>query len=99
MILVDRVRDIWGDGNVRYIVEFIVMMVFRLSEFEKYFNFVDKIIYKFYIFLLYIICYRGIIFLLIFMKLFVVEMCLWYFEKDYIYYWFILKDIEKKCLI
>lgn len=99
MILVDRVRDIWGDGNARHTVEFIAMMAPRLSESEKHFNFVDKIIYKLYIFLLYTICHRGTIFSLTSMKLFVVEMCSWYLEKDYTYHWFTLKDIEKKCLI
>jgi len=51
MVLVDRVRDIWGDGNARQI-ELIDVMAPRLNDSEKHFNFLVKVIYKLSIFLL-----------------------------------------------
>lgn len=41
MVLVDRVRDIWGDGNARQI-ELIDVTAPRLNDSEKHLNFLKS---------------------------------------------------------
>lgn len=52
MILVDRDRDIWGNGDARQMVEPVDMMTPGLSDSKKQFHFIVKIIYELSIFLL-----------------------------------------------
>lgn len=61
MILMDRVRDIWGNGDARQMEEFSDMIVPGLNDSEKYFNFIDKITYKLSICLLIYTCQRDTI--------------------------------------
>lgn len=79
MMLVDRVRDIWGDGDARQI-ELTDVMTPRVNDSEKHFNFLDKVIYKLPILLLtHIQLARDTIFSLTSMKT-VLEMCWWYHD-------------------
>lgn len=61
MILMDRVRHIWGNGDARQMEEFSDMIVPGLNDSEKYFNCIDKITYKLSICLLIYTCQRDTI--------------------------------------